>query len=621
MKWATAALALFISGQLSAQSWSINGNASIAAGTNYLGTSDPNDLVFRTNAIERGRVFGAGGAWRFGTATNYATIDSIGRLSFTGKGVYQVGGNKYAFQFSGNPNLGLYFNSSLTQFEFRDAAGLPAFTLVPATGAGTYKGSLTVGAYTLPATDGSANQVLKTNGAGVLAWSADNNTTYTAGTGLNLVGTTFNNTAPDQTVTLAGSNGISTSGAYPNFTVNGAGLWRTTGNTGLSAGTNFIGTTDAVDVVFRAANTEGMRLTNANRRLGLGSTTPSAKLHINSAASEDALRVQTNGNTRLYIDDLGGVSIGSTIAGPADGLYVSGNLGIGVSAPTSKLQVAGDLNFDGDNSGIIFNTGEYIRDAVGAVTTLEVHADFVPDNTASHSLGSSTNEWIDVWAVDGSINLVSAKTTKNVKNLPYGINEVMKLRPVMYNRINNPEGGDGTRRLGLLAEELKIVVPEVVKDWTYAEDEVTKKVTKVASTQLGVSLENMIPVLIKAIQEQQAQIEELKKMNGISSSGQAPPSVSEENAINVRLSNEMLDQNIPNPLANNTSIRYNIPANAGNASLVIRDMNGKAIRQITLKPGAGTVNIDAAALNAGTYSYTLIVDGKQADSKKMVVAR
>ena len=58
-----------------AQSWSINGNANIAAGTNYLGTSDPNDIVFRTNALERARIFGAGGAWRFGSATNNAQID------------------------------------------------------------------------------------------------------------------------------------------------------------------------------------------------------------------------------------------------------------------------------------------------------------------------------------------------------------------------------------------------------------------------------------------------------------------------------------------------------------------------------------------------------------------
>lgn len=44
-------------------------------------------------------------------------------------------------------------------------------------------------------------------------------TTYSAGTGLSLTGTTFANTAPDQTVTLTAGNRISITGSYPNFTI------------------------------------------------------------------------------------------------------------------------------------------------------------------------------------------------------------------------------------------------------------------------------------------------------------------------------------------------------------------------------------------------------------------
>ena len=47
---------------------------------------------------------------------------------------------------------------------------------------------------TLPNDDGSANQVLKTDGSGGLSWvdqTTDTNTTYSAGTGLTLTGTTF----------------------------------------------------------------------------------------------------------------------------------------------------------------------------------------------------------------------------------------------------------------------------------------------------------------------------------------------------------------------------------------------------------------------------------------------
>jgi hypothetical protein len=45
--------------------------------------------------------------------------------------------------------------------------------------------------------------------------------------------------------------------------LNAASGWSVTGNGGLTAGTNFIGTTDAVDLVFKTNNTEALRLTSA----------------------------------------------------------------------------------------------------------------------------------------------------------------------------------------------------------------------------------------------------------------------------------------------------------------------------------------------------------------------
>ena len=57
---------------------------------------------------------------------------------------------------------------------------------------------------TLPNTDGNANQVLKTDGSGGLDWvdqTTDTNTTYSAGTGLSLSGTTFSVATLNQNTT------------------------------------------------------------------------------------------------------------------------------------------------------------------------------------------------------------------------------------------------------------------------------------------------------------------------------------------------------------------------------------------------------------------------------------
>lgn len=55
--------------------------------------------------------------------------------------------------------------------------------------------------------------------------------------------------------------------------------WGTTGNTGLSALTNFIGTTDAVDFVTRTNNLERMRVTSTGN-VGIGIVAPVERLDV-----------------------------------------------------------------------------------------------------------------------------------------------------------------------------------------------------------------------------------------------------------------------------------------------------------------------------------------------------
>ena len=58
----------------------------------------------------------------------------------------------------------------------------------------------------------------------------DTNTEYTAGSGLTLSGTTFSNTAPDQTVSISGSGATNVSGTYPNFTISSTDTTFSTSN-------------------------------------------------------------------------------------------------------------------------------------------------------------------------------------------------------------------------------------------------------------------------------------------------------------------------------------------------------------------------------------------------------
>jgi len=90
----------------------------------------------------------------------------------------------------------------------------------------------------------------------------------------------------------------------------------------------------------------------------------------------------------------------------------------------------------------------------------------------------------------------------------------MQLKPVRFNWKNSIEDND---KIGLVAQDLQKVLPEVVKDHEYRID-TAGKTEKIPARHLGVMYADIIPVLIKAIQEQQQEIDALKKAAGINTS-------------------------------------------------------------------------------------------------------
>ena len=130
----------------------------------------------------------------------------------------------------------------------------------------------------------------------------------------------------------------------------------------------------------------------------------------------------------------------------------------------------------------------------------------------------------------------------------------------------------------------------------------------------------MIPLLVQSIQELTVEINRLK------SKSQSPlsRSVDEEDGevedgLMDKLESELF-QNTPNPFSDNTVIKYVIPQDAQNANLLIYDMNGKQIEQFVLtQKGMGSIVLEVSHLEAGMYLYSLIVDSKVIDVKRMIL--
>ncbi len=88
----------------------------------------------------------------------------------------------------------------------------------------------------------------------------------------------------------------------------------------------------------------------------------------------------------------------------------------------------------------------------------------------------------------------------------------------------------------------------------------------------------------------------------------------------VNLSGAYLYQNAPNPYNNSTIIIYHLPQTAGSALLKITNMKGQVLKSVPLgNKGNGKISLYAGSLAAGSYVYTLWVDGKQLDSKQMLI--
>jgi hypothetical protein len=200
----------------------------------------------------------------------------------------------------------------------------------------------------------------------------------------------------------------------------------------------------------------------------------------------------------------------------------------------------------------------------------------------------------------------------------------------------------GGKQYGLIAQEVQTILPELVNNNVHpAKVDSLGNIIVPAFNYLSLEYQQLTGIMIKAIQEQQAKIDSLTKQLNSKDSIQDARLAALENAIaqccsnatarnnnstinqlDVELSDKdaiVLNQNVPNPFAEQTTITYNVPTSIEKAQLIFFNTNGQVIQTVDIKTrGKGKVNVFASDLSSGLYHYTLVADGKVVDSKKMV---
>lgn len=164
---------------------------------------------------------------------------------------------------------------------------------------------------------------------------------------------------------------------------------------------------------------------------------------------------------------------------------------------------------------------------------------------------------------------------------------------------------DDRTHFGFIAQEIQEIFPNLV-----VEDE---------AGLLAVDYTGFIPLLVEAYKDLSNKVKEQE--NVITTLvGQRGPSYMPASVNSVAVQNAVLKQNKPNPFNSSTSIECTLPQNVNSAFLCVYDLQGKQVYRIDIRERGDVVNvIDASYFTPGMYIYSLITDGIEVDSKRMII--
>jgi hypothetical protein len=157
------------------------------------------------------------------------------------------------------------------------------------------------------------------------------------------------------------------------------------------------------------------------------------------------------------------------------------------------------------------------------------------------------------------------------------------------------------RHYGLSAQELQAIYPDLVYEGQ--------------DGKLGVNYVELVPILIQSIQELNQKVDELENEKAAKTRS-VGDDTSDFSAVTT---GNVLYQNTPNPFKEQTVIRFSLADDATNAAICIFDMSGKMLKKLPVSSGMTSVFINGWELGEGLYLYSLVVNGREIDTKRMII--
>ena len=422
------------------------------------------------------------------------------------------------------------------------------------------------------------------------------------------------------------SNGNSTSNV---FVGNDAGITNTTAgfNTGVGHQSLYKNSSGFNNTAVGTFSLKGNLGGDNNTSMGVYSMENNTNGSGNSAFGDDVMSLNATGNNNVAV----GIS--------ALGYNVGGSYNTAVGGYAGHY--TGDntyCTFLGYSADKFMSTNFTNSTALGAYTSISASNQVRIGSSFVTSIGGYTD-----WS-----NISDGRFKKNIKEDVPGLAFINKLKPVTYNldvtglkkflgedaRSNDKQQSIGDEKIkqSIQKKEAETQTGFVAQDVEKAANELGYKFNGVdkpenQNTPYALRYAEFVVPLVKAVQELSKQNDEQKKINNdlreqiselkamIANSNQSS-TIANQHVI----SSAKLEQNQPNPTKQSTIIKYSIPQQTAKAAIKITNANGQEIKSINLsQKGNGEINLQTNDLTAGTYFYSLIVDGKMSDTKKMVI--
>ena len=644
--------------------WSLAGNAGTNPSSNFIGTTDNQPLLFKTNNIKSGFIDNGS---TNNTAFGYASLSN----NTTGTNNTATGSNALASNTTGVLNIayGNYTLSLNTSGSYNTGVGTQALSSNTTGNYNTAMGLFSLNKSTTGANNSAVGTVSLTNnltgsdntamGYGALSSNTTGNNNTAIGEGAGGNNTTGNTNVALGILSLSGNET-----GNSNVAIGASALWQS------ASGSNMVAVGDSA-LYNQTTNNAGYYFNTAvGSKALLNNTTGYSNTGFGfSAMKNNTIGVQNVGIgvQALYSNNTGTNNTGIGTYALLNNSGGSNNTAIGEEALVSNVSanyntamgyLALNANTGGINTAVganalLSNTTGIANTAIGysadansggynGSTAIGYSSIITGDNQVRLGNGSVTS----IGGYANWTNISDGRVKKNIKENVPGLVFINLLKPVTYNLnleaadkiIQKPAIKDnlvketGTNTNDAIARKAKeqIVytgfiaqdVEKAAKSLNY--DFSGVDAAKNDSDLYGLRYAEFVVPLVKAVQELsekndnlQKQIDDLKAM--IATGDQHSKT---QNSNKVVLSDASIEQNVPNPFSHTTTISYTLPQTFTNAQIIIRDMNGKTIKAINIsRSGKGSVNVDTATLSPGAYLYSLYVDGKLIATKQMVLQK